>query len=41
MPATTVPLLVIENGNWGATNLRAIRCVLTSAAHVLRAGFRC
>ena len=39
MPATTVPLLVIENGNWGTTSLRAIRGVLTSAAQVLLAGF--
>ena len=39
MPAATVPLLVVENGNWGATSLRAIRGVLTSAAHVLLAGF--
>ena len=39
MPDMTVPLLVIENGNWGATSLRTIRGVLTSAAQVLLAGF--
>ena len=33
------PLLVIENGNWGATSLRTIHGVLTSAAQVLLAGF--
>ena len=33
------PLLTIENGNWGATSLRTIRGVLTSAADVLLAAF--
>ena len=39
MADPTVPLLVIENGNWGATSLRTIRGVLTSVAQVLLAGF--
>ena len=39
MPDETVRVLVIENGNWGATSLRTIRGVLTSAAQVLLAGF--
>ena len=39
MADPTVPPLVIENGNWGATSLRTIRGVLTSAAQVLLAGF--
>ena len=39
MPDVTVPLVVVENGNWGATSLRTIRGVLTSAAQVLLAGF--
>ena len=37
--AAISPLLIIENGNWGGTSLRAIRGVLTSAAEVLLAGF--
>ena len=37
--AAITPPLIIENGNWGGTSLRAIRGVLTSAAEVLLAGF--
>ena len=39
MPDATGLRLVVENGNWGATSLRTIRGVLTSAAQVLLAGF--
>ena len=39
MPDENTPLLNIENGNWGATSLRTIRGVLTSAAEVLLAEF--
>ena len=33
--ATAAALVTVENGNWGATSLRAIHAVLTSAADVL------
>lgn len=35
MMAAAGALVTVENGNWGATSLRAIHAVLTSAAQVL------
>ena len=37
--ATAAALVTVENGNWGATSLRAIHAVLTSAAEVLIEAF--
>ena len=36
---TAAALVTVENGNWGATSLRAIHAVLTSAAEVLIEAF--
>ena len=38
MPAASA-LVTVENGNWGATSLRAIQAVLASAAEVLTEAF--
>ena len=38
-PEPVSALLTVENGNWGATSLRAIHAVLTSVAGVLVDGF--
>ena len=37
--ATAAALVTVENGNWGATSLRAIHAVLTSATEVLIEAF--
>ncbi len=39
MAQQTAPVLVVRNGNWGATSLKGVHGVLASAAGVLLDGF--